>query len=220
MVIKKAIIPVLLILLAAPLMLYPQTEDKEKTDSAGGFLRENDTGQSEDISPRVKQDPRNDTIYFFDGKKMYVNVMKITFDSVIYREPGTNELLTLDKDIINKIKYNWGRLEILNEKPKKIRKHYDWRKVDILQDEQEASGLTRLEEITAKAKGSGRGYETPKSLENKATVILKKKAANINAQYVLITNKAITAAFGESPSATLTGIAYTDKKQDKADKGQ
>lgn len=196
-----------------PVTLLSQENKTELPDSARGAGKDSAAYPVEQI--RKRENPRTDTIFFFGKKSMNVHVMKITYDSVLYREPGETEILALDKDIVNKIKYNWGRLEILNEKEKEPRKFYDWRKVKVLDSKNEVEGLFRVEEVTAKAKGSGRGYETPRSLETKATIILKKKAANLNAQYVVITNKTITTAFGESPSATLKGIVYTTDKGKK-----
>jgi len=157
---------------------------------------------------------RTDTIFFFEAQEMHVDVMKITYDSVLYRKPDETKLRALDKDIIHKIKYNWGRVEILNQQAKAKQKKLDWRKVKILTKATQAEGYYKVEQVTAKTQGSGRGFETPKSLENKAEVILKKKAANKNGEYVLITNKTITTAFGEIPSATLTGMVYSREEQD------
>ena len=140
--------------------------------------------------------------------------MKITYDSIIYTEAGETKLKRLAKDKINKIIYNWGRVEILNENPPKYPGRYDWRKVQIIRNKNNTKGLFKVKKIEAKAEGSSRGYDTPKSLETRAKVILKKKAANVNAQFVLITSKTVTIAFGELPSATLKGIAYTNKKKE------
>ncbi|MGM0530658.1 MAG: hypothetical protein ACQER7_04845, partial [Bacteroidota bacterium] len=113
--------------------------------------------------------------------------------------------------------YNWGRIETLNESPPKYPGSYDWRKVKILENKNNTQGLNKVKEIQAKAESSSRGYDTPKSLEMRAETILKKKAANVNAQYVLITNKTVTISFGELPSATLKGIAYSEEKKENED---
>jgi len=213
------------LVLLMPLAAASQNAGSQPADSLPGAVKDslpeaakdslsNKTG-GKPAGSRFEQQHkrRTDTIFFFEAKEMHVDVMKITYDSVLYRKPGETELRALDKDIIHKIKYNWGRLEILNEKPKEPQKRLDWRKVTILTKPKQAEGYYEVEQVTAKAKGSGRGYETPRSLENKAEVILKKKAANLNAEYVLITNKTITTAFGEMPSATLTGMVYSREQQ-------
>ena len=218
MMIRKLISTGISLIILVPLAAISQNPSGQAADSIPGATRDSISGETMDkpVTKRFKRQHkrRTDTIYLFDAQAMHVDVMKITFDSVLYRHPGETGLQALDKDIIHKIKYNWGKLEILNEKPKEPQKRLDWRKVEILNKPGQADDLFKVEEVTAKAKGSGRGYETPKSLENKARVILKKKAANLNAEYVLITNKTITTAFGEMPSATLTGMIYTREKKD------
>lgn len=100
-----------------------------------------------------------------------------------------------------------------NQKEEKL----DWRKVKIVNNESNVLGMKKIKEIKATTKGDGQGYRTPKSLERSARVILRKKAAQLNANYILLTDKNIVVAFGENPSATLYGIAYTDKE--KPEKG-
>jgi hypothetical protein len=216
MMIRKLLTTGIFLAILMPLAALSQNSGGQPADTIPEATRDSLSGETREqpVTNRFKRQHkrRTDTIFFFDAKAMHVDVMKITFDSVLYRQPGETSLQALDKDIIHKIKYNWGRLEILNEKPKEPQERLDWRKVEILNNPQQADGFHKVEEVTAKAKGSGRGFETPKSLENKARVILKKKAANLNAGYVLITNKTITTAFGEIPSATLTGTVYSRER--------
>lgn len=204
-----------------PLFAWGQSENPTSPYSINQASADTTVPKKEQADPTEKyrkslQQTHPDTVYFFDRETMYVNVMKITYDSILYREAGQTDLKSLGKDRVNRIKYNWGRLEILNEKPPRRQKRYDWRKVKFLKNKRRASDMHQVKEIMAKAKGSGRGFETPKSLEVKAKTILRKKAANVNAHYVLITNKTISTAFGEIPSATLTGIAYsTEESREK-----
>jgi len=158
--------------------------------------------------PDAEQKAPSDTIYLFNQERKAVNVMKITYDSVIYRRSNMPRLYSLAKERVKKIRYSWGRLDIINDYPPEEKSPVEWRDVEFLKDKDQAQGMNRVKQIHAKAQGSGRGYETPRSLEIKAKTILRKKAANDGARYILITNKTITTAFGEIPSATMTGIAY------------
>jgi hypothetical protein len=152
-----------------------------------------------------------DTVYLFKGEIMSVDVKKISRDSVIYTEVGKTHLKKINKDNVRKIKYNYGKVEVLNTNPPEEKPEIDWRKVKVVKDKSQVSGLTEVQKIEATAKGSGRGYETPKTLHRKAIVVLRKKAANLNANYVLITKESVSAAFGEIPSVSLSAIAYSDK---------
>ena len=155
--------------------------------------------------------PKLDTVYFFEGNERYVNVKKITFDSIIYLDPESKTEKSFDKLKVHKINYSYGHHEYFNEKQKTPSRTLEWRRVKIVESKKNVLSMTRVREIEATAKGSGRGYETPKTLERKARVILRKKAARLNANYILLTKKSVSVAFGEIPSATLKGIAYTDR---------
>ncbi|GEM_PF-1021472 len=149
-----------------------------------------------------------DIIYFHSGKKKYVNVKKIYFNNLYYSMPGNRKVEKMDQRYVYKIKYKTGKVEILNEDKPQIRKVSDWRKVKITKEENNVAGLVEVARLEAKAEGSERGYSTPESLERSATIILKRKAALINAHIVLIIDKKSYFAFGEIPSMTLIGIAY------------
>lgn len=73
--------------------------------------------------------------------------------------------------------------------------------------------MKEIQDVEATARGNGQRYQTPKSLERSAQVILRKRAAQLNANYILLTDKSVDVAFGETPSVTLYGVAYTDKEE-------
>ncbi|MCF8335793.1 MAG: hypothetical protein K9H65_04240 [Bacteroidales bacterium] len=211
-------IKLFLILFIIPAYLFSQNTNKTFRDTTKQTNDSSETAEEKSGEKTIQQ--RTDTLQLFGDETRYVNVMKITYNSVIYTETGKTTLKRIDKDSVHKILYNWGRVETLNESPPIIGERYDWRKVKILNNKNETDSLYRVEKIQARAEGSNRGYDTPKSLETRAKIIIKKKAANVNAKYVLITNKTVTIAFGEIPSATLEGIAYTDEKREKQHNSQ
>lgn len=206
-----------LVLFIVPYCLFAQNTNQIDRDT---IKKTNDSEITEKKPTDKEKKQRTDTVQLFEEDPLHVNVLKITYDSIIYTEPGETDLKRLDKDKVNKVIYNWGRVETINESPPKYPGSYDWRKVEILKNKNNTEGLYKVKEIQAKAEGSSRGYDTPKSLEMRAEIILKKKAANVNAQYVLITNKAVTIAFGELPSARLKGIAYSKEKKENEDDGK
>ena len=124
-------IKLLLILVIIPVFLSAQ-ENNDSSETNG------------EQSPEKEKKQRTDTVQLFDKDPMYVNVLKITYDSIVYTEPGKTELRKLGKDHVNKIIYNWGRVEILNESPPKYPERYDWRKVDILENKNKTKGLYEI----------------------------------------------------------------------------
>lgn len=153
---------------------------------------------------------QSDTIVLFGGEKVTGIIQQITMESVIYKKSSNSEQESITRGKVNKIHYSSGETEVLNESPKKPGEKINWRKVKVLNNKKQVLGMTRVEDLEAKAKGSGRGYETPKSLKRRAIVILRKKAANLNANYVLIVKESVSAAFGEIPSVTIEAKAYRD----------
>lgn len=156
-----------------------------------------------------KQEPVTDVIYQHDGTKMNVHVKKIYLNDIYYSLPGETKVNKMDQRLVHKIEYKTGKVEVLNETPPDMRETGDYRKVKVTDDPDEVEGLIEVARIEAKAEGSDRGYSTPKSLERTATIILRRKAALVNATIVLITDKNVNVAFGEIPSVTLYGTAYS-----------
>ena len=165
----------------------------------------------QDIDKNIPQEEKTDIIYQHDGTKLLVDVKKIYLNDLYYSLPGETKVNKLDQRLVHKIEYKSGKIEILNETPPDVRKVGDYRKVKVTKDPDDIEGLIEVAKLEAKAEGSDKGYSTPKSLERTATIVLRRKAALVNADIVLITDKKSNVAFGEIPSVTLYGIAYSYK---------
>ncbi|MCB2194492.1 MAG: hypothetical protein KQH79_01460 [Bacteroidetes bacterium] len=197
---KRTLLIVLTILFFGSLVqgqvIYP---DEQDTTSVS---------QKEEKKEEKKQ-TITDIIYQHDGTKMNVNVKKIYLNDIYYSLPGETKVNKMDQRLVHKIEYKTGKIEVLNETPPDMREVGDYRKVKVTKDPDEVEGLVEVARLEAKAEGSDRGYTTPKSLERTATIILRRKAALVNASIVLITDKSVYVAFGEIPSVTLYGTAYS-----------
>jgi len=150
-----------------------------------------------------------DVVYRHDGTMMYVDVKKIHLNDLYYSLPGQTKVTKMDQRYVHKIEYKSGKIEVLNEKPSNVRETNDYRKVKITQSNIDVDGLIEVAKLDARAEGSERGYSTLESLERSATIMLRKKAASVNADIVLITDKKVNIAFGEIPSIVLYGTAYS-----------
>lgn len=175
--------------------------------------QEDTTMQSDSIKTEVEkkeiQDVVTDVIYQHDGTVMNVDVKRIYLNDLYYSKPGETKVNKMDQRLVHKIEYKSGKIEILNEKAPDVRQVGDYRKVKVTKDADDIEGLIEVAKLEAVAEGSDRGYSTPKSLERTATIVLRKKAALVNADIVLITDKKVNVAFGEIPSVTLQGTAYS-----------
>ncbi len=168
-----------------------------------------DENDSTDVIQQDKKEQRvSDIIYQHDGTKILADVKKIYLNDIYYSLPGESKVNKMDQRLVHKIEYKTGKLEVLNETPPDMREVGDYRKVKVTEDPDEVEGLVEVARLEAKAEGSDRGYTTPKSLERTATIVLRRKAALVNGNIVLITDKSVNVAFGEIPSVTLYGTAY------------
>lgn len=168
--------------------------------------------EKQEQEPAKKEEAKQqetDIIYQHDGTKMFVHVKKIYLNDLYYALPGDTKVKKMDQRLVHKIEYKTGKIEVLNETAPDVREVNDYRKVKVTDDPEDVEGLIEVAKLEAKAEGSDRGYATPKSLERTATIVLRRKAALVNANIVLITGKKTNVAFGEIPAVTLYGTAYS-----------
>lgn len=191
---------IFLVMLASANAQIVFTED---TDSSATNTEQ--TVQQNDTTPH----PNSDVIHRHDGTKMYADVKKIYLNDIYYSLPGQTKVNKMDQRYVHKVEYKSGKIEVLNETASTIRETNDYRKVKVTESAIDIDGLIEVAKLEARVEGSERGYSTPKTLERSATIVLRKKAASVNADIVLITDKKVSVAFGEVPSLVLYGTAYS-----------
>lgn len=89
----------------------------------------------------------------------------------------------------------------------KKKKSKAWLVVEVTQNKKMVSGLINMGEIKVSAYGK-KINSTPTSIEALAKDLLKQEAYNKQADIVLITEIKHYRAYGDLPSATITGTAY------------
>lgn len=201
----KRLIFVLISLMWAIMYVDAQVIYPDEADTAINQNQEIEKLPSETNTENIK----SDIIYQHDGTQMLVDVKKIYLNDLYYSLPGDSRVNKIDQRLVHKIEYKTGKIEILNEKAPDVREVGDYRKVKVTENEEDVEGLIEVAKLEAKSEGSDRGYSTPKSLERTAIIVLRRKAALVNASIVLITDKKTSVPFGEIPSVTLYGIAYS-----------
>jgi len=180
-------------------VIYPEDPDTTKVNQTEKLTNDK----------QEKSEQQTDIVYQHDGTKMLVNVKRIYLNDLYYSLPGDTKVNKMDQRLVHKIEYKTGKVEVLNETAPDVREVGDYRKVKVTNNLRDVEGLIEVARLEAKAEGSDRGYSTPKSLERTAIIVLRRKAALVNANIVLITVKKTNVAFGEIPSVTLYGTAYS-----------
>ncbi|MDK2978287.1 MAG: hypothetical protein PWP52_1001 [Bacteroidales bacterium] len=182
-------------------VILPDKPDTTKTDQEN----EEEISMNESKSDELK----TDVVYLHDKTVMRVDVKKIYQNNLYYSLPGDTKVHQMDQRLVYKIEYKSGKIEILNEEPQTVRNINDYRKVKVTYDPDDVDGMIEVAKLEAKAEGSDRSYSTAKTLERTAIIVLRRKAALVNAEMVLITDKKVHVAFGEIPFTILYGTAYS-----------
>ncbi|MFO7938323.1 MAG: hypothetical protein R6U66_01085 [Bacteroidales bacterium] len=164
-----------------------------------------------DSSALMRVKPVNvatDIIVLHTGEKLYVDVKKIQLNDLYYTFPKHQEILEMDKRLVKKVYYKSGKIETLSQADEDIPDVGDYRKVKVTRDKKDVEKFLEVGRFDAKAEGSRRRNTSLRSLERSAEIILRRKAALLNAHIVLVIDQQSSMAFGEVPSTTLTGVAY------------
>lgn len=151
---------------------------------------------------------KTDVMVLHTGEKLYVDVKKIQMNDLYYSFPQEMSTMQMDKRQVRKVYYKSGKVETLSHTDEKIPDVGDYRKVKVTRDKKDVEGFIEVGRFEAKAEGSRRRMSTLKSLERSAEIILRRKAALLNAHIVLIVDQQTSMAFGEIPSTILYGVAY------------
>ncbi len=158
---------------------------------------------------RVKpENVKTDIVVLHTGEKLYVDVKKIQLNDIFYTFPQEQDLQQMDKRLAKKIYYKSGKIETMSQADEEIPEVGDYRKVKVTRDKKDVERFIEVGRFDAKAEGSRRRNTSLKSLERSAEIILRRKAALLNAHIVLVVDQQSSMAFGEVPSTTLTGVAY------------
>lgn len=182
-------------------VIYPDDPDTVKSSQQ--------TAEKNQSNVDNENTNNTDIVYMHDGTEMNVDVKKIYLNDLYYSLPGETKVKQMDQRLVHKIEYKSGKTEILNEEPQAVREINDYRKVKVTYEPDDVDGMVEVAKLEARAEGSERNYTTAKTLERTATIVLRRKAALVNAEMVLITDKKVHVAFGEIPFIILYGTAYT-----------
>lgn len=149
---------------------------------------------------------QNDKLYKHSGEKLEVKVIKVGEWTITFSYPGETAEQTIGKYAVGKIEYASGRSEEITEKIT-VTGEDDWEKVVILEDKAASVGLKKGEEIRGKTSGL-LSFNTAGSADKKSLMKLRKAAAAMGAQFILMTSDKDNQFTNQSIKK---GIAYTYK---------
>lgn len=145
-----------------------------------------------------------DTLVYLGGKRELVNIANITTSKVFYTNLEDDTIFEIDRKQIEKIIYRNGRVEALNRPVFEMISEDDWRHVFLTEDPEEIRGLYERGPIEVTAAASRNRKATIRNAE----IRLKRQAASLGANMILLESTEFRGGFGDIPSITMKGIAY------------
>lgn len=145
-----------------------------------------------------------DTLVYLGGRLMPVHMVNITSSRVYFTGMDDNEIIEVDRKQVEKIIYSNGKIEVLNHPVFEIASDDDWRHVFLTEDPADVEDLYEIGPVEVMA-AAGRNM---KSTMRNAEIRLKKQAAGLKANMILVTNTEFRGGYRDIPSITINGTAY------------
>ena len=151
-----------------------------------------------------------DIMMLMTGEQKEVEIRKFSTKFIYFSRPSEANMVQIDRRLVNVIYYRSGRKEIITPKAVDIPQNSDWEKIKVTENPKDVSGMMiEIDVIEVVVEATTREqYVKPQTLENSAYIILKKKAAMLNGELVLIKKKSHSRPYGEAPSLRIEAVAY------------
>lgn len=151
-----------------------------------------------------------DIMMLMTGEQKEVEIRKFSTKFIYFSRPKETNMVQIDRRLVNVIYYRSGRKEIITPKATDIPQNNDWEKIKVTENPKDVSGMMiEIDVIEVVVEATTREqYVKPQTLENSAYIILKKKAAMLNGELVLIKKKSHSRPYGEAPSLRIVAVAY------------
>jgi hypothetical protein len=169
-------------------------------------------GQAKDtthskITPGVQS--TYDWLKLLNGQEQEVEVKRISDKYVFYSQPGKMDIDWIDRREVRTIYYRTGKVEQMAQKVLEIREVKDWQLVSLTKDEEDVLDMIKVDDIEVMYEGTSQHhYYKPATLLTSAEIVLKKQAALLGADMVLIITIEHHRSYGDPPVVTIIGEAY------------
>ena len=162
-----------------------------------------------------------DKIITYDREVYLGKIYNITFTDVRFSAPPANKMTSVAKSRISQILYADGRRDVfiaLDDRTVKekglvdssriiVKNQKEWMKVVVTEDPATVNNLAEIGPLKASYEAD-MGNADNEDLMRGAGVILKKKAIQMKARYVLIETKFFKKSYGELPRVEVTARAF------------
>ena len=155
-----------------------------------------------------------DIMLLMTGEEKEVEIRKFSSKFIYFSRPAESNMTQIDRRLVNIIYYRGGKKkEIITPKAVDLPQNSEWEKIKVTEDPKDITGtMIQIDILEVVVEASTREqYYKPQTLENSAFIILRKKAAMLNGELVLIKKKSHSRPYGEAPSLRIEAIAYRKK---------
>jgi hypothetical protein len=175
-----------------------------------GYFIQDTTNKSTNASASFPKSKLGvDMMMLMTGEAKEVEIRKFSLKYIYYSSPGVSSMMQIDRRLVNAIYYRSGRKEIITPRAVDIPKNTDWEKIKVTENPKDIGPtMIEIDVIEVEVEANTRDQYKPQTLENSAYIILKKKAAMLNGELVLVKHKSHSRPYGEAPSLKIEAIAY------------
>lgn len=154
---------------------------------------------------------KTDKMELFNGTTLDVHIKKFSLTDIFYTLAKSDEMVSVERRLVKTITYKTGKIDIINTELKEKKPTKDFRKIKITKKKREVENMIDVGSVEATREGKSNEFVSVQQLERNALIELKKRAAQLNADYVLITQRKVNMGYGDVPQITLIGTAYQIK---------
>ena len=161
-----------------------------------------------------------DKLITFDNEVLIVKIQHITLTEVSFLYPFNTRIETINRQKISQILYADNRIDLFTpfEEDKKdllpiqeerliVYRRELWERILTTENRNDVNGFKKIGTVSAVFEAD-RINCNHKYLEKNGMIRLKKRAARLQADMVLITNKSVHRGYGDYPNIKIEGIAY------------
>jgi len=177
----------------------------------GNYFIQDTTNKSTNASAAFPKSKLGvDIMMLMTGEQREVEIRKFSTKFIYYSRPKESTMVQIDRRLVNVIYYRSGSKEVITPRAVDIPQNSDWEKIKVTENPKDVSPMMiEIDLIEVVVEASTREqYVKPQTLENSANIILRKKAAMLNGELVLIKKKSHSRPYGEAPSLRIEAVAY------------
>lgn len=164
------------------------------------------------VNDEIQNPTISDKLLLMSDKEVVCEVKRVSDKFVFYIKPGSKDTEWIDRRLVKSIHYQNGGIEDLTKKEVKEKATKDWNEVTISKNSEDVVGMVKVGDIEVKHQATTRQhYFKPYTLESSAEILVRRNAAQKNADIALVLKVEHHRPYGDPPVVTIIAEAYINK---------